>query len=734
MEFSRRSLLIGGGAGAGLLIAYALWPRSYAPNLRAAPGEAIFNAFLKIGVDGRVTVVVPQAEMGQGVYTALPQIVADELGADWRTVSVEPAPIGPLYANGLLAAELSSDWIGGKAGTAAAHEYARRNALMLTGGSTSVRAFEPRLRDAGAAGRVLLCKAAARRWDIAWEACDTNAGFVTSNAGRLRFGELADEASSIDLPDPVPRRAPGTGKLAGRPLPRLDVPAKVDGSARFAADVRLSGLVYAAIRQGPPGEALLAHVDKAAARQVTGLIAIVEQPRWVAAVATNWWAAERAVEALAARFEAEGALADDRAIEEGLAGALRDGEATRFHEAGDSEAALSSGAVFGASYYAAAAPHAAIETLTATARFTGDRLEVWAPTQAQSFARAAAARAGGLSDVRVTLYPMLVGGGFGRNVEVTAIEQAVVIAKVVRRPVQLIWSRLEDLRHDTVRPPVHGRLTARIGPGGTLVGWNTRIAVPAAFAETAARLTDAAAGPASAEAAAVEGAVPPYAIPAVAVDHVPAQVGVASGVWRSRAHSYTAFFTESFIDELARKAGVEPLGFRIQMLGRNPRLARVLSAAAALGGWDGGASGSTMGIAAHAMAGSYAAMVADVRIDNAQRVRVTRISAAIDIGRTINPDLVRQQIEGGILWGIAAATGTQSAYQGGLPAARTLGALRLGRLADAPDLRIELLPSGEPPGGAEEIAVPPVAPAIANALFAATGQRLRALPLSIGGR
>lgn len=726
---SRRSLLIGGGAGAGLLVAYALWPRAYAPNLRTDPGESLFNAFLKIGTDGRVTAVIPQAEMGQGVYTALPQIVADELGADWRTVAVEPAPESPLYANELVGVQL---WQG-PGGEKVAREWARREALMLTGGSSSVRAFEGRLRDAGAGARVLLCKAAAARWNVRWEECDTRDGFVTAGGRRLRFGELADQAAGLELPDPVPRRAPGTSRLVGQSLPRIDTPAKLDGSARFGGDVRVSGLVYASLRQGPPGETRLARADRAAARRMAGVLAVVEQPGWIAVVASNWWAAERAAEALKASFTTEEPLADERAIEAAMAAALSGGEATRFHETGDAEAVLGSGSVFGATYHVGAAPHAAVETLTATARWTGDRLEVWAPTQAQSLARAAAARAGDVGEAAVTLYPTLVGGGFGRNFEVAAIEQAVVLARAVRRPVQLVWSRAQEAAHDPMRPVAHARMTARVAGSG-IAGWNARIAAPATVAETSARLRGDDRPDARAEAAVVEGAVPPYAIPAVAVDHVPVDTGVPSGIWRSRAHGHTAFFTECFIDELARKAGVEPFSFRMGLLGANPRFARVLSAAAALGAWDGGGPGSVQGLAAHAMAGSIAACVAEVRVDGEQRIRVDRVSMAVDVGRAINPDLVRQQVEGGILWGIAAATGAPVVYERGLPQARGLRELGLPLLSDAPDIRIEILPSLQNPGGAEEIAVPPVAPAIANALFAATGQRLRALPLRMGGR
>jgi len=283
-----------------------------------------------------------------------------------------------------------------------------------------------------------------------------------------------------------------------------------------------------------------------------------------------------------------------------------------------------------------------------------------------------------------------------------------------------------------MRPPVLARLTARVAGAG-LPAWRARIAAPSAVAETAARIAGGPAEAPSAEAAAVEGAVPPYGIPAVAVDHVPVATGLPAGIWRGRAHSYTAFFTESFVDELARKTGIEPFSFRMGMLGANPRFARVLSAAAALGGWDGGGPGSAQGIAAHQCVGSVAAAIAEVRLDAGQHIRVTRVSMVVDVGRVINPDLVRQQVEGGILWGIAAATGFPIEVRGGLPTARTLSELGLPMLGDTPEMRIEILPSLEPAGGAEEVAVPPIAPAIANAVFAAAGQRLRTLPLRLGG-
>ena len=734
---SRRSLLVAGGVGVGLLVAWGIWPRSYRPSLRIAPGEALFNAFLKIGRDGRVTVAVPQAELGQGVYTALPQILADELGADWRTVAVAPAPISPLYAN-LFLAEAAADAALPSAlqgiGRWAAREYATRSALMLTGGSTSVRAFEARLREAGAAARALLSMAAADRWDADWETLDTAQGFVTNGTEKIPFAELAEAAAEYDVPENLPVRGGDENRLTGQPLPRLDLPAKVDGSAQFAGDIRLPDMVYASVRQGPIGDSRLVRFDRAAADKVAGVLAIVEQPGWVAAVATNWWAANRGLIACAPIFKTRGQAADSAAVDAALDAALAS-EGTRLYGVGDVAAAYSGGEVFRVRYRAAPAPNAPVETLTATARITGDRVEVWAPTQVPGFARAAAARAAGVAEGLVTLYPMLVGGGYGRKLETQAIEQAVIIARTVKRPVQLVWSRTEETIQDTFRPPAHATLTARLNVNGAILGWQSQIAIPSAGAQLAERLApDAFSGFTESLAAAVDGAIPPYAIAAVAIDHHPAEVPLRLGLSRGGAQGVTAFFTESFIDELARRAKIEPLSFRMQMLGQNPRLARVLSTAAALGGWDGGAPGSNMGIAAHSAFGSHVATLLEVAVDRGQRIRVRRAVAAVDCGRTVNPDIVRQQIEGGIMAGIATATGTPIAFARGMPDIRGFGGMGLPRLAETPEVTVEIIDSQEPPGGVTELGVPTVAPAIANAIFASTGQRLRSLPLVIGGR
>jgi isoquinoline 1-oxidoreductase beta subunit len=733
-DVSRRTLLIGGGLGVGLLIAWGIWPRSYPTNLRAAPGESLFNAFLKIGDDGRVVVAVPQAEVGQGVYTSLPQILADELGADWRTVSVEPAPLNPIYANQLLIEELAEERIPSMLSDAtrwAVREFATRSALVLTGGSTSVRAFEPRLREAGAAGRVLLCKAAARRWGVDWEALEAHDGFIWNDKERLSFGELAAKAMRHSLPETLPLRVGSEHRLTGQALPRLDLPSKVDGSAQFAGDIRLPDMIYASARQGPVGSRLV-RVDREAADRVPGVISVLETPNWAAALADNWWAANRAVEAMRPRFDG-GLLINSEEVDRTLVIALRDGDAGHVVKLGNPAQAVSGGQTHRAEYAAGIAPNAPVETLTATARLTGDRLEIWAPTQAPGLARAAAALAAGISEGRVTLYPTLVGGGYGRKLETGAIEQAVIMAMTMKRPVQLVWSRIEETLHDSFRPPARARLEARLANNGAILGWNARIAAPPTISLVTKRLRHTGGRADEFDAAAVDGAVPPYQIGDVSIEYVRADVEIPTGVWRSAAHSYTAFFTESFVDELARQAKVEPLSFRMQMLGQNVRLARALTMAASLGGWDGGGPGSAMGIAAHSAFGSHAALMVEIEIDKDQRIRVRKAACAVDCGRIINPEIVRQQIEGAIIFGIAGATGYPIRFERGLPKAIGFRDLGIPRLAQSPEVIVELIESDEASGGVTELGVPPVAPAIANAVFALTGQRLRSLPLAVGG-
>lgn len=733
IRLDRRRLLIGGGAGLGLVVAWSFWPRSYAPNLTAAPGESLFGAWLKIGRDGHVAIAVPQAEMGQGVYTALPQILADELGADWQRVGVEPAPLNPLYANPLAARSLFELALGGLP-EQLQRSHAARAGLVLTACSTSVRNFEEPLRQAGAAARVLLCKAAAARWGVDWQACGTAHGVVIHGNQRLGFGELAEAAARHRPPSQLPLRGEGA-RLYGQPLPRLDAPAKIDGSANFAADVRLPGMVFAAIRQGPIGETELVQVDRAAADRVRGVLSVVTTRHWVAAVATNWWAAERALHAMRPRFRLPAAVVNDDSIDAALTTAF-DGDGRRIEGRGDLATAFRGARVVTAEYHVGLAPHAALEPMTCTADYAHGRLSLWLPTQAPGLARAAAADALGIDPARVIVHPMLGGGAFGARLEHAVAVQAALLSQSVARPVQLTWPRDEDLRRDRFRPPAAARLTAKLGQGGTIEAWLAKVAAPETGRELASRLIGgdpvvaaSLALPGGGDPSAVAGAMPAYAIPHAAIDHHPAEIGVPTGYWRSGAHSYTCFFAESFVDELAHVANRDPLSFRMAMLGDQPRLARCLQTAAQLGGWQGGEPGSGQGLAAHAFRGSFIAVMAEARLTPQREIVVERLVAAVDCGRVVNPDLVRQQIEGGLLFGLAAALGASTSFTENVADAQGLADLGLPTLAGTPDITVEILPSGSDPGGVSELAVPPTAPAIANALQTATGTRFRRLPL-----
>lgn len=739
---SRRKLLVGGGAGVGLLVAWGLWPRRYAPNMRAADGEHLFGPWLKIAEDGKVIIAIPQSESGQGVYTALAQIVAGELGADWRSVAVQPVSASPIFANILLARAWAPAFLPENipldvdVGPVASsiNEIARRNMFVVTGGSSSIRQFERPCREAGAAARTLLCQAAAARWGIAWEQCRTDRGFVLAGKRRLSFAELVVEASALDVPSPIPLNPSARNRLSGRDAPRLDLSAKVDGSVSFAGDIRLPDMLFASVRAGPAGNTSLLSADEKAALNIRGVVQVVKTDKWVAAVASNWWAANNALDAMAPVFRTKGRMADSTEIVQSLSNAIAKGPGFRATKFGDVDAAMAGARIFKADYTVGAAVHAPIETRSATAYFRDQRLQLWLATQAPAAARLAAAQAIGINVDDVIHYPVLAGGSFDRNFDNSISAQVAVIAKAVGRPVQLTWSRPEDFVRDHVRSPALGRLSAAMNGEGAVTGLTVRVAAASSMRELAYRIdgqqTDKARKSASGQydALALEGAQIPYAIPNISIDHFPVSMPMPTGPWRGLANSYNCFFVEGFIDELAHKAGVEPLSFRMQMLVGQTRLARCLTGVATMAGWDGGVSGSGRGIACHSMRGSHIAVIVTAR-NSATGVRVDRIHAMADCGRLINPDLARQQIEGGILFGLAQALGSATEFESGLPTARRLRDIDLPKLADVPEITVELARSDEAPGGVSELGVPAVAPAIANALFSAAGIRLRELPL-----
>lgn len=723
--------MIGGGVGAGLLLAWTVWPRRYAPNLVASEGEFVANGYVKIAKTGQITVAVPEVETGQGAYTLFAQIVADEMGADWRTVGVEAAPINPLYGN-------AAAWSGWP-------DAADTNPFMppppqLTDEAFAPMVFEGRAREAGAAARALLCMAAAKRWGADWRACETEGGFVVLGNDKLSFAALAEEAADHDVPDELTFRTGRENRLLAQSVPRLDAPSKVDGSANFAGDIRLPGMVYAAARSGPLGDTRFSGLDEKQATQNRDVLKVIRKDRWVAVVAKTWWAAQSVLEAARPRFKTTGPFPDDAAIATSLRAAL-DAEGSEQVRVGDVDVLFENAKLLRADYSAGLRPHASLETLSATAAPRDGKLEIWMQTQAPGLARTAIATACDMAEADVIIHPMIIGGSFGRNHEMDAAVQAAQIAVELDRPVQLIWSRTEDMVQDRFGPPAAARMFARMGPAGQIEGWRSRIATPAAMLETKARLVDGTTAldaqrdiAGTADATAVSGALPPYTLPNVSIMHHPADIGMPTGKLRGGADVYTAFFREAFIDELSKESGVEGFSFRMAMLGGNPRLATCLSKVTVLGKWEGGAEGTQQGLACHSMQGSHIAVLAEAFVNDAQEIEVPRLFAVADVGRILHPDIALQQIQGGLLFGLAMALGNAVGVKRGLAEPRTLGELRLPRLAKMPAVEIEIIPSRQPSGGLGEIGATAVAPAIANALWAGSGRRYRSLPLLPGNR
>ena len=757
LPVTRRQLFTGAAIGGGLLVAWWAMPRSYESPLEPGPGEHGFGAWLTIAEDGIVTVAVPQLEMGQGVTTLLPQIVAHELGADWRLVGVIPAPPSGTQPNIALAARWAPLWSSVESladdpdGWWPAR-FARDSRFNATADGTTLAAYEGAAREAAAAARAMLAMAAADQWDVAWEECEARGGFVIHGDKRARFGDLAGAAAEYSPPDPAPLRPqpaaerplPGEADAA-TDFPRLDLPAKVDGSYLFAGDVRLPAMLHASVRHGPVGLTELTTFDEEAARNAPGVIAIVKAKRWIATVAESWWQADRALTAMRPRFAGPEAV-ESEGIGTSLDNALKQGEAERIASWGDPAPALDQPSIT-RRYDIAPALHAGIETASATAHYHGDRLELWIASQAPEAARKAAAKAVGLALDDVVLYPMGAGGSFDARLERQHAIEAAQIAREIGRPIQLTWPRGEEAKIVPPRAPAAIEISARLDDSTDRqpLAWASRIACPATVREFGHRLFDnntpeaalrKAAG--KTDPLACEGAAPPYSIPGVAVDHANATIALPTGRLRGNSHGYTAFANECFIDELAREAGRDPFLYRMALLGDAPRMAEVLSRATRLGEWDGGSAGSGEGLAMMRMetfgdnegiGGGRIACVARAQLAEGG-LRVTRLAVVADIGRIVNLDLARQQIEGGLLFGVGLAAGCSARWQGGRPVPAGLGAMKLPTLSNAPEILLDFVESDAPPFDPGELGVCVAPPAIANALFSATGRRFRTLPLT----
>jgi len=752
VKVSRRGLLAGAAVGGGLLVAWSLLPRSFDNPLAPSDNEFAVDAWLKIAADGVVTVAVPQLEMGQGVTTLLPQIVAMEMGADWRQVAVEPAPVNGAYANLPLAAEWAPLWkpvipaLADEPDDVLLRNWAQDERFTVTARGTTLAAYEAACRDAGAAARAMLAQAAAARWDVPWEQCRAENGVIYHDERSASFAELALEAARFDPPDPPPLKtqAPTDPAIAAGvdssdiapSFPRLDLPSKVDGSHIFAGDVRLPGMVFAAIRHGPHDKSELLDFDASLARGQRGLIQLVRGKRWLAAIADNWWAAEQALQAIAPRFGRE-RTAQSASMADALESALVDGPGVVFEKRGNG--ADSYTPTMARRYGISPGVHATIETTSATARLMDDTLELWLPTQAPERARKAAAKALGMSAGKVVLYPVSAGGSFDRRLDSQVAIEVALLAREVGRPVQLTWSRWQEMAASYPRPPAAGLMAAQTDDEGNISTLRMRVASPPTMREFGRRLfdnettwaaIDALEG--EADSFAVSGLAGPYGVANLSVEHVPVTVMLPTGPMRGQADGYNCFMRESFIDELAQEHQREPMSYRIAMLGQDPGMADILQRAARLGNWDGGRPGSGQGMACHRMQlGEAVGRIAVVAEASAGEggVRARRLFACVDIGRVVNRDLAMQQIEGGLIFGLAMALGCSTEYSEGLPTHQRLSALAMPTLEDCPQIEIELVESEAEPFDPGEIGVPPVAPAVANAFASATGVRLRRLPL-----
>jgi isoquinoline 1-oxidoreductase beta subunit len=709
--------LIGGGLAVGLgTIAFAPNRLRYLPEKSGAAER--LTTWIKITPDNEVTAVIPHCEMGQGALTGVAMMLAEELDADWAHVRIEEAPAEDVYANGYMlrgfAAEAGFEvpsWLERAVdfGTFKVADFAD---LQITGGSSSVRATgRYGMRIAGAAAKRMLLEAAARRFGVPVdELTARDSRIVHASSGRAAtYGELASAAARLTPPQHPPLKPRKDYSLVGHSQPRFDIPGKVTGEAQFGIDITLPDMLYAAIAAAPIPGGRVAAVDDASIHAMAGVRDVVTLDGAVAVVADGYWQALQALRSSPPEFTNAGlGSVDTEQIYAAHAAALDSGSA---EPAGSPPGTTLIAAEYRVPYLA----HATMEPMAATARFADGRCEVWAGTQDPLNARRVAAAAAELDARDVVVHNQQLGGGFGRRLPgaFDYIEQAVRIAKTQSpRPVKLIWSREEDMQHDYYRPAVLARMRSVLNSNRRPMSWSSRF--------TGDPFLDAAA------------ALPIYAVGEPEIDVVDSPVHLRTGSWRSVSYSQHGFFMESFVDELARAAGEDPYEYRRALLENKPRHRAVLDRAAAMAGWgQEPLSGRARGIAIVESFGTIVAEVAEISLGTNGRIRVHRVDGAVDCGLVVNPDQALAQIQGGIVFGLSAALYQQITVENGAVLQRNFPDYEAIRLADAPRLDVELIDSDAPIGGLGEPGVPPIAPAVANAVHALTGQRLRSLPLRL---
>ena len=697
-DFLKASALASGGLMLGITLTGCAKPAA----LGGAGGQPV--AWLRIGGDDRITVLVDRSEMGQGVYTAMTQLLAEELGIDPIRVAVEAAPVGAVYVNALLGAQ-------------------------ITGGSTSVRDAWDKLRLAGAQARTMLVQAAAAHWGVEGSTLKVQDGAVLRGNERLTFGQLAEAAAKLPVPKDVALKDPKDFSTVGKPQKRLDAPAKVDGSAVYGIDVKLPGMLHAALRQSPTLGGSVAGLDAIAAEAMPGVRRVMKVTNGVAVIADHYWQAKQALDAVKITWTpGPNATLDTVSMRSKLrAAAARPGKSVR--NEGDVAAGLKGAAkTLRAVYELPLLAHATLEPQNCTADVRADGADIHVNTQTQTIAQATVAQVAGLKPEQVRIHTTLLGGGFGRRLEVDYIPAAVEASKAIGKPVKLIWSREEDTTHDAYRPPAYDEVAGGLDADGKLVAWQLHITSPSITARMFPAVVENAVDPFAVEAASNY----PYDVPNIAVDYNREEIGIDVGYWRSVSHALNCFVAESFMDELAHAAGKDPYAFRAGLLSKQPRYQRVLDAAAEKAGWGKAPAGHFQGIALMEGYGSYLAQVVEVSVKGGA-LKIHRITCVVDCGRMVNPNIVDQQVEGSILFGLTAALWGEVTLKGGQVQERNFDRYRLLRLPESPRIEVVLLESTEAPGGMGEPATALIAPALTNAIFAATGKRLRSLPIARQG-
>jgi isoquinoline 1-oxidoreductase beta subunit len=705
-DMSRRGFLRASAAGGGGLMLSLRVP--FAGGEAGAAGSDLFvpNAFVRIDGDGQVVLTMPYVEMGQGTYTSIPMLIAEELEVELNQVRLEHAPPNEkLYANPLLG-------------------------VQATGNSNAIRGAWQPLRQAGATARAMLGSAAAKRWNVDPASCRAQSGEVlhAPTGRRIKYGELAADAARVPVPEGVTLKQPRDFKLIGTPAKRLDTPAKVNGSATYGIDVRLRGMKFATLAQSPVFGGRVKSVDDTAAKAVKGVRQIVRLDDAVAVVADHMGAAKKGLAALAIEWD-EGPHA--KLTTGDIAGELE--RATLASGAvaqniGDVDKAMAQAATkVEATYEVPFLAHATMEPMNCTVHARDDGCEVWVGNQAIARAQAAAAKAADLPVDKVVLHNHLIGGGFGRRLEADGVTRAVEIGKHVDGPVKVVWTREEDIRHDMYRPCWFDRLSAGLDAKGMPTAWTNRFAGSSVIARWLPPGFNNGLDPDS-----TEGAIDlVYDLPNMHVEYVRVEPpGIPTAFWRSVGPSHNVFVTESFMDEVAAAAKRDPVAYRRALLDKSPRAKAVLDLAAEKSGWGQPLPARVgRGVALQFVFASYMAHVAEVEVTRNGAARVRRVVCAVDCGTVVNPDTVRAQIQSGIIFGITAALYGEITLKNGRVQQSNFDSYQMLRMDEAPAIEVHIVQNSEPPGGIGECGTSLIVPAVANAIFAATGKRLRKMPV-----